>query len=228
MKKSDRHLSKTMRHQCRADTKTLISETSRPQAPLDVDIIDKQIFPHRSDVLKNIHRNQATGRNKVIHRHDRVPAARQSLQAETLHAKKRRRIVMPGVEIARTDAGQPLSLHPQAFGSEEQLSDHRIMGYAVLIGKDDILRTFFLPPGNSDVLRRRDALIVLERHYNDFPAQMLRKPLGKPLFDAGGGSIIDDNGERHLRDKRTKQPTERGQLRLIGDHNRNDNRILKG
>ena len=134
---------------------------------------------------------------------------------------------MAGIEIARTDAGEPRALHSQVFGSGEKLFDHRLMGQAVLIGKDDIIRAFFPRPGNPDILRAGNPLIVFKGHHRDFPLQAPGKLLGKPLRDTGGGSVIDDNGERHLRDKRAKQLKERGLFRLIGDHDRDDDRASR-
>lgn len=218
IKKLHRVFTYTMHHECCTSSETLIPEMPCPQSPLNINVIDKQIFPHRADLLNDIHGNKATRGNNIINRHHRVTVTCKSLQAEALNAQERWWIILSGIKIAGADAGKAPSFSPHVFGGGEEVADHPLMRQAVLVKKDDIIGAFLLGLCDPDILCARNSAIFTEGNDDDAAVQAPRKP----FCNIGERSVVDDDGQRHLRDQRAKQLAERVQFRLIGNHHRDD------
>ena len=70
--KSERNLTDSVLHRGGADAEGLVAPMLCTHAPFYIDVVDEELFGHVADGVERRQRDQAAGRNQVIHRYDRI------------------------------------------------------------------------------------------------------------------------------------------------------------
>ena len=111
-----------MTHGGAANPEQTISLAPSPQAPLGIDVVDEQIFPHSTDGVQRRHGNQTPGSDQVIHLDDSIGSlAIKTLDARVSDPDEGTKVDLVLIRVSRPDSRDAQPSIPQAHHCLHQL-----------------------------------------------------------------------------------------------------------